>query len=61
VCESVVVVHLLPNCLAAQDLSQKVLEEVATLSARPRPVLQLLKRKPKSIKFYEPQFDEVYE
>lgn len=28
-------------------------------SAVPRPVLQLLRQKPMSIKFYEPKFDEM--
>lgn len=31
------------------------------LASRPREVLQLLKQKPKSIKFYEPKFDQIYE
>ena len=38
---------------------ESVLEGVSSVSSQPRPVLQLLKKKPKSIKFYEPSFDEV--
>ena len=42
-----------------QEMVGEVLENVSDLSSAPRPVLQLLKRKPKSIKFYEPSYDEV--
>ena len=33
---------------------------MASIAATPRSLLQLLKQKPKSIKFYEPKFDVVY-
>ena len=46
-------------CPAHQELRGHVLEVMSTVSAAPRPVLQLLKRKPKSIKFYEPSYNEM--
>ena len=42
-----------------QELVREVLESVSAPASVPRPVLQLLKKKPKSIKFYEPSFDNV--
>ena len=44
---------------STQEMVQEVLKKVSDVSSAPRPVLQLLKRKPKSIKFYEPSYDEV--
>ena len=37
-----------------------VSEAISSREATSKSVLQLLKQKPKSIKFYEPKFDEVY-
>lgn len=42
-----------------QESIQALQEKYAELAARPRDNLQLLKQKPKSIKFYEPKFDAV--
>jgi nucleolar protein 14 len=44
-----------------KEMVQEVLEKVSISSSVTRPILQLLKRKPKSIKFYEPSYDEVYD
>ena len=44
---------------STQEMVQEVLEKVSVSSSVTRPILQLLKRKPKSIKFYEPSYDEV--
>jgi nucleolar protein 14 len=44
-----------------KELVREVLQSVSLSSSVGRPVLQLLKKKPKSIKFYEPSFDEVYD
>ena len=38
----------------------EVSEAISSREAKSKRVLQLLKQKPKSIKFYEPKFDEVY-
>ena len=46
-------------CPAHRELRGHVLEEMSAVSAALRPVLQLLKRKPKSIKFYEPSYNEM--
>ena len=43
-----------------QEKIQSTIETISLISSKPRPVLQLLKKKPKSIKFYEPSFDEMY-
>ena len=43
-----------------QTLCAEMVERVATQTAVPRTVLQLLKQKPKSIKFYEPKFEQVW-
>jgi len=47
-------------CFVWQVLCTGVVEGITTHAAVPRPVLQLLKQKPKSIKFYEPKFDQVW-
>lgn len=44
---------------AIQDLLAETLEQVRSKGSKDKSVLQLLKQKPKSIRFYEPKFDEV--
>ena len=44
--------------LCLQELCAGVVRSIAARCSVPKVMLQLLKQKPKSIKFYEPKFDE---
>ena len=43
----------------SQLLVEEVVDVIGGVSSSLRPVLQLLKRKPKSIKFYEPSYSDM--